>query len=156
MSAENVLASFMNVQLPAACDAGTAAAGLPALDQAFTALSPQPEPSCRLTVFEESFGAAEGVTPLQVSIRIPAVLLDDARRLRFCKAFRKALKFSFTSATPRQAYLPAFDYELSDTAPPQVGIYRIEMASSRFWRITWDGPEMRLLIAYFNLFNQGD
>lgn len=155
MSQANVIASFANQHLPAACAAGAAAAGIswPDDEDVFSP-SAEPYPSCRFYLLEEGSGQLEGTTLSQVSLRIPAVMLDEWASSKFREHFRKALRFSFTSQFPRRAYLPCFDYEQSDDPQVAVGQFRIEQAGSRFFRMSWDGPDIRLIIAQFNLFNQ--
>lgn len=157
MSAANVLASFGNKHLPAACAAGASAAGLtwPADEDVFSDVVPEGL-SCRLHQLDEGPGDHESVTLVQVSLRIPLADLDDWGFSRFRAAFRKKLNFSSTSATPRLASLPAFDYEQSDNPSVAVGTFRLEQAGSRFWRMGWDGPGVRLLMVHLNLFNQSD
>lgn len=157
MSQANVIASFGNKHLPAACAAGSAKIGLtwPADEDVFSSV-PAPYPSCRLHLLEDGPGQLEATSLIQVSVRIPAAQMDDWDSSLFRAAFRKALGFSSTSQNPRTAYLPCFDYERSDDPAESVGLFRLEQAGSKFWRTGWDGSDIRLLSIQLNLFNQTD
>jgi hypothetical protein len=148
MSFANCLSSFSNVHLPAACAAGCEAAGIGPLDLELFSASPLPYPSCRLHVLEDHL--------VQVSLRFKTAEFDENQGARFRAAFKTTLGFRLTTALQRQAYLPALDYAQSASAPPAAGLMHLEQAGSSFWRLSWDGPGIRLMMAHLKLINQGD
>lgn len=157
MSQATVLSAMASVHLPEACAVASAAAGLPDFDTDVFSASAKPYPSCRLAVLDEFTDSLGLGTLVQISLRIPANLIDEWKGSKFRQAFSKALGFANRSSElSRMAYLPAFDYEQSDDAPPQLGTFRLVQAGSRLWRLSWDGPETRLFIAQLNLYSQGD
>lgn len=148
MSFANLLSTLSNKHLPAACAAGSAAAGLPELNQQQFAASPMPYPSCRLHVLDDNL--------VQISLRFKAAETSERQGSLFRSAFKTSLGFRLTTALPRQAHLPAFDYAQSASNPPAAGLMLIEQPGSKFWRLGWDGPGIRLMIVHLNLMNQGD
>ena len=148
----NLFASFCTAAFGPA-NAALTAAGVSAMteSQQLLSLSPEPYPSFRVFRLDQDLGLETRLL-VQLALRVPRVM-DEWAQMLLQDTWAEGMGFRTGMQTPGRIRIPLLNYQSSNN-PSDTGLtLRVELAGSRLWKSSSDGPDIRLHACHLNLFH---